>query len=559
MAPDQTDVWFSPNVEYEGHGRAEFSHPRGYVEGPVKIRFDEFGEGSVELVIENIETERTLQFGLFEFFIGSEPVQVGDTFGMHFRSDQNPCVRLEVDTPQGAFTATDQIHYAYSNAPSASGNGSRLSLYPVRSRFVSANLSLPRYWVLPLTNLLCDFHRHDSPLDGHPLRIWQKPVIPEGLSEEQASTDRLLAEWQDRLIVFGFNGRLGFIEPLPDYEERASSLLNGRERHRLTAVMVGELGDDIVDPYEDHFPLNVLRVLSFATGVEVGSPWMEFRDSEGSLVSRSHAVYERSGFSEGRAVINESLHFGIGRMLNGFLILPEDQCSRIRPAMDEVTQSGLHNRTIEDKLTSLFKGLDGLSKSYGLGQQNLQKRLSQENRDRVKQALKRAARDIQVVADAAAASGDHEQSRVLARIADRTTSTPMNIDGDFGLAVVDLLEHFGFPDADIVDRYYEKNPRADERKWHQMLSLYRGIVTHEGPLTFPGGDPEIKDVLCLFVHLHDLLVRVILKMISYDGTYNPWVTKQLEKKAVDWVTPATDASELGYEESVKDLASGKSC
>ncbi len=83
MASDQTNSWFSSNVEYEGHGRAEFSQPRGFIEGPVKIRFDESGESSVELAITNIETERSLRFGLFEFLVGSEPVQVGEGFVMH--------------------------------------------------------------------------------------------------------------------------------------------------------------------------------------------------------------------------------------------------------------------------------------------------------------------------------------------------------------------------------------------------------------------------------------------------------------------------------------------
>ena len=49
--------WFSPNVEYEGQGRAEFSDPHLIVEGYVKIRFDQFGYQSVQMDVESVESE----------------------------------------------------------------------------------------------------------------------------------------------------------------------------------------------------------------------------------------------------------------------------------------------------------------------------------------------------------------------------------------------------------------------------------------------------------------------------------------------------------------------
>ncbi|MGD0952807.1 MAG: hypothetical protein ABR985_10535 [Methanotrichaceae archaeon] len=32
--------WFKANIEYEGHGHAEFLDPKGSVEGHVKIKVD---------------------------------------------------------------------------------------------------------------------------------------------------------------------------------------------------------------------------------------------------------------------------------------------------------------------------------------------------------------------------------------------------------------------------------------------------------------------------------------------------------------------------------------
>ena len=44
--------WFRPNVVYEGRGRAEFEGPRGRVEGPVVISFNEYGESSVQMTVD---------------------------------------------------------------------------------------------------------------------------------------------------------------------------------------------------------------------------------------------------------------------------------------------------------------------------------------------------------------------------------------------------------------------------------------------------------------------------------------------------------------------------
>lgn len=49
--------WLTTDIEYEGRGCAEFRDPEGVVEGHVTIRFDEFGESSIEMEVESIDTE----------------------------------------------------------------------------------------------------------------------------------------------------------------------------------------------------------------------------------------------------------------------------------------------------------------------------------------------------------------------------------------------------------------------------------------------------------------------------------------------------------------------
>jgi hypothetical protein len=43
------------------------------------------------------------------------------------------------------------------------------------------------------------------------------------------------------------------------------------------------------------------------------------------------------------------------------------------------------------------------------------------------------------------------------------------------------------------------------------------------------------------------LLRIIFKIVGYEGTYQPPVTKEPWDARTDWVIPSLPASELGYE------------
>ncbi|MDQ1282464.1 MAG: hypothetical protein QG666_253, partial [Euryarchaeota archaeon] len=122
-------------------------------------------------------------------------------------------------------------------------------------------------------------------------------------------------------------------------------------------------------------------------------------------------------------------------------------------------------------------------------------------------------------------------------------------DRDFGLALTDLLRVFNFHDAEIVDNYYQKNPRKDGRDWCTILSHYRGAVIHSSYFDFRSGQYDLFEVVKICAHLHDILRRIVFKMLCYTGTYqravivpNSWSGSY----SIDWVKPDTPASELGY-------------
>lgn len=64
--------WFSTSVDYAGQGRAEFGS-RWIVEGPVTVHYDEFGESSIEMEVQQVTPEP--HFGLMQVFSVNEPIE----------------------------------------------------------------------------------------------------------------------------------------------------------------------------------------------------------------------------------------------------------------------------------------------------------------------------------------------------------------------------------------------------------------------------------------------------------------------------------------------------
>jgi hypothetical protein len=190
-------------------------------------------------------------------------------------------------------------------------------MHPMRSQFDANPKGAPKFWVLPLVNFISEFVHWHPELNRHPLRLFPTPVVPDGLSERDEFFASRVANEKNRLIIFEFNGARGFIEPLADYRKRKESLLSEKNKDGVTAVMVGEVGSNPIEfeQLEGWFPFEFLDVLSLATGVEVGSPWLEFRDARGGLVRRIHVRMNCHPFSRGRAAIEERIHQGTGMLL----------------------------------------------------------------------------------------------------------------------------------------------------------------------------------------------------------------------------------------------------
>lgn len=546
--PFASGSFFSTNFEFHGRGRAEFLDPAGAVEGPTHIRFDEFGESIIEMTIENVESEQPLQMGLMELFSGYKPVRTAEGLSLGIGGGENTCTKLIVSSREGELTATEGLHFGYSLQIGGGDEPARITFNPLRSRYDVKGAAAVKYWVMPLTNFLSKFVTHYPPLDSHPLRILRQAEVIERQAEEAVAVQSK-TKISDRLILFQFNDRIGFIEPLPDYESRRDNLMEGRERRSITAVMVGEVGSKSID-YEDldkWFPFDFLRLLGFTTGTRVGAPWIEFRDAQGELVRRFYSSWEQSPFSRGHRIIEEGIHSGQGYLLSRYQSSPDRGKPFLSVALKHIIQGGSYSQSIEDDTVYLCRALDGLCDHYGFKTQYLLQELDKARQESVRDSLQKAAQEIRVAAHDAVKEGLLDQSRILEKIAERVRSNAANKDVDFGLAVASLLKHFNLPDADIVDAHYRVNPRPDGiQTWSGVLSHYRGTTMHRGFFDISGKRHDFDDIIIINDHLLDILIRLIFKIISYDGKYQPPVIKMTANPPADWVTPDLPAARLGY-------------
>jgi hypothetical protein len=218
----------------------------------------------------------------------------------------------------------------------------------------------------------------------------------------------------------------------------------------------------------------------------------------------------------------------------------------LRVAMNHLLLGIRDSQALEDKISHFTRALEALAEEYGLGTQYLLEAADDALRLRVKDALKSASAEISSIAREQEAAGRMDLAASLSKVAERTLSNPANKDRDFGLTVLSLLDRFGLHDAAVVEVYYKSNPRPDGSKWHQVLSHYRGLSQHGGAFRFTEGEHSAVEVFRVAQHLADIVARIILRQLSYDGEYQRATARWQDAKTMDWVTPTTPPIELGY-------------
>ena len=538
--------WFAHEAVYSGEGTADFQHPVEQAHGSFIARFDTDEGEAIDMDVTILNSPEDPQFDLSTRLFNFPGRRL---FSGNGSRDNRTC-RVRFTGTDGSFTSPNAF---LQNAGASFGLGEdSLSLLfrPLAAEYEVKEPGEAIYWVVPLMNFAPELTRsiNFSPLDKHPLRIHLVPDTPEGLTEMESRVALRSATRYNKLTLFQFDGKDGFIEPLPDYEERRERLLTGTVRHLVTSLMVGQVGDRStdLDSVKQWFPFDLLTVLSLATGTDVGAPWVELRDAGGRLVRRTHLRAGVTPFVNGHAVIRDEPQESLTYLQTAALASASFGKSYLRVAMRHAVLSGNTNLTIEDQLSHVFRGLDCLIDEFDLGKQKKpQEALAESYCKELETTTEEVMTAIKQIARKAKTNGDAADAAALTQIMGQMKGA-QNIGRGYGQSILALLDRFGLPDARIVEDHYAANPRSDGKRWRDVMPRYRGITMHRSFFDFDSGDYDPYEVSVILKHSHDLLVRILLKELGYPGPYQPRVIADTFPASVDWVTDATPAKQLGF-------------
>lgn len=528
--------WFENEIIYEGNASAVFDNPKGIVLGKGKITIDQFGKINAEMKVENIRAKGSVKGRNIQTKINNliyRPMKgIGRTGVIWSDGNKNSCSQLTIKTKDGIFTSKGKINWT------AIDPDDNIIFWFSNGVFVTKASNKPKFWVAPLINFVCDFPSNNhAALIKHPLRLYSTPKIPKNEKNKVAAF--LSANRKNHLIGFNFSEGIGYIEPLPDYYEKKKELEEGKKRKSLTALMVGEITNSI-DTY--WFPHDYTKLLTVATGSEVQAAWLEYRNAKGKLISRKHFPSLDVCYTSGYAAVKENTGKLIS-LASNFNEFNDTYFSVFTNQLAHLTStSHFENRMMI--LTRAFEGLyEYLNKGEKLGQKSLMAKLPDSVKNEVNQIMRGAQKDIRKLSRKARSEGLSEEiSFSLERIADRINAN--NKDDDFGVKVIRILDWFELPDSKIMGKYYQEKKN---KSWAGYLSQMRNNPIHDGYFSLQDGKHNSDEIINFQDHLHDILIRIFLKILKYDEDYSPKVKDRYVIKKVSWVTEKTSAIDLGYE------------
>ncbi|MBZ5672374.1 MAG: hypothetical protein LAO04_21965 [Acidobacteriia bacterium] len=512
--------WFTTAYDYSGPAEVVFEDPHAEFFGPASVGPDEYGRPVVEITVEHSIPAILEGFDLAAIQLGSKTLPDGVQI-ISLGGGAPNRARVTVKAKEGVFKSAPSWEYRFSDM--SPDTPLTLRLTPMKSEYTVDALAREKFMVLPLSGFVSESPKLSTVLRGHPL------CVPGGVDSDTT-----------RCITFQVNGEMAFIQQLPSVDEGGVGIKPWSGETVLTAVAVVPIADPaMTDPWG--WFLNVfLRLLDLASGSRVGTPWIEVRDENGRLARRLHfAINQVQRSVEGYGAIQEAIHWCNGEFLTTALSSAEAREPFFSIALRHCFRAGLPGLSIDDQLAHLIRALECLCKRYGFSKQDLTDGFAPGSKNAVEGVLSTAGADIQKIAGTMIDPG---REQVL-RIAERTRSAAQK-EQDFGLALRKLTGHFGLLDLDVLEPYYATHPGPGGRNWVRLLSYYRGAVFHEGYLDLDSPATPVGEVLGFILHLHDLLVRILLKIIGYRGTYQPRSIRATAAETVDWFRPGVNVGAL---------------
>jgi len=535
---------------------SNFLAPKGWVKGEIICEVNRVGEISVVLDIQSWENnERPSEPTSLEsrdWLISGIQSNHSSPWSEYVmpQPTKNTILSMSIETPNGGRLTSNHIPY-YGWDPI----GNTVSLHPDIITYIAGGQSKSdaKYWIIPCINLVLSpsfgvtqAHRYTN-LREHPLRIFP---IPAGTDDFLASD----ASIQDKgwiqhnlvamsyIVGFFYNGAPAFIERLPDNNQITQELDDGVARLGVTSVMIGEYSSEEAEMR----PVDLLPVLSLATGRPVGGSWIEFRDEDAQLVYRIHANLGRYTYGHGRPVVHDVIHRGgLGKLLTeaGHSTILSNPL--IRGALRNSAQA-ISGEDVTTICYYTFTVLDGIFKYYNIEPliHPLKSFLTQAQISNIEQILTQAKKDIESlktkITDPTSPTGK-KQSEIIEKVAQKARSQPLEKRSEFGDKLATLVGRMSLNDIEVLSSYFQNIDT-----WIDKVNLYRNTTmhaTHYDNIFDPQTRQDLEQIL---PHLIDILIRVLLKAVGYTGNYAPYMESPNSSEEVDWVKQSTSARSLGY-------------
>lgn len=271
-------------------------------------------------------------------------------------------------------------------------------------------------------------------------------------------------------------------------------------------------------------------MLSLASGSIVGAPWIEFRSQSGNLVRRLHTQQWQGTYSKGHIVIDNFSAGGIGWLLSR---APSNLGPELRTAIRLIVKGSQSIYYLEDQLAFLFRAADTLTKHLRTQTTiSTPVEIDEQLKARDKKIVQEAGSQIRKIAEEGEDIDKVELERVAQVVSGAMNKPPKKPDEAHALVL--LTSELGLMDFSAL---------PDTNKWMQLYNKYRNQVIHESYLP---SDYPAEEYIPLWTHLQDLLIRIALKKLGYDGEYRKFIPLR-ENRRVDWVQAGTSINELWYD------------
>ena len=543
---EQSDgAWFSPGLVYEGRGTLKLRHSQRVVRGRARVAVGEDGR-----TVATVSSEVKPGAGLIEQALGLQSVptaaQTAASAATEIHETPMQPAELTVETTDGRFSSTEDC-FCETAAFGASdaGVGRRITVHLLHSVFDRTDHPKAHYWVAPLVNLVAGYRDRRERLAHHPLRL--KAGSSRGEPEMGHLLEMVMGPTGDGVILFD-SGRPGFIEPLPDHRDRERLLQDGSAPSLVTAVMIGEVGDHPTAWTEltGWFPFDFAGLLSLASGTPTSIPWVEFRSADGQLVSRFHRHVAPKPFAQDRAAIAAGSP-GVGRLLTCAARSELFGHPELRLAVRLLLRARANPSRVDDGFRNLLIALEAMHHLIfgAAGSSVAADALNEGDVRNFRKVVTAAQKDLEKLHLATLRRHDANAATFIEGAMDRLAVLETQ-EPRFHTKVEMLLENAALPDAEVLDAYYRSHPDGSSRKWTDVLSAYRDKVMFRGYVGIGEEGLRFEDAIRVFRHLQDVLLRLILKKLGYDGEYLPAVLGSEASARIDWVTRAVLPEQLGF-------------